>query len=201
MRSVKVADSPLTGDAKAKSRSYPAKRIQNIRVLEENIFNRKDLNQMTNATNTRQLRLLVSGVLQLHGIDNLQCELRIVEAVKKFLAEGNAEPVHTKERILADVAKQLGKSAVVGTVKQAIYDEINKRVGIRPTGNDWEDFITFCSQEHDKGKTISEFLDWWLSDEWQAEHPPSRPQIWRVKWDLAFRAGISQSKDSDDLVV
>lgn len=152
-------------------------------------------------TNTRQLRLLVNGVLALHNIDNLACEMHIVDAIKKFLEEGNAEPVRTKDKILADISRSLGKSAVIGDLKQSIVDEINKRTGLRPTGQDWEDFVLFCVRENEQGKTISKFLDWWMLDEWQAQHPPSRPQIWRVKWDLAFRGNNTAIASPDDVAV
>ena len=144
---------------------------------------------MTESTDTRQLRMLVEGVLQSFGINlNTYPELsfKMTDAIKRFLVDGKAEPARTREKILADIARAMGQSEKIGTQKQIIFDEINRRVGIRATGKDWEGFIDFCITEAKQGKTISKFLDWWQSDEWQRTHPPTRPDGWFVKWDLAF---------------
>jgi hypothetical protein len=140
-------------------------------------------------TDTRQLRLLIEGVLSAHGINDLEypeLSFRMTSAVKKFIDDNNGTPTRTREQILADIERAVGKSFIVGNRKQDIFDEINRRVGIRAVGTDWERFIDFCLVEEKNGKTISKFLDWWLGDTWQAEHPPTRPDGWRVKWDLAF---------------
>jgi hypothetical protein len=144
---------------------------------------------MTQTTDTRQLRLLIDGVLELYGISNVEypeLSFRITSTVKKFIETNNGEPNRTREKILAELADTLQKSLITGNRKQDIFDEIHRRVGIRPVGKDWEEFIDFCLVEEKQGKTIEKFLVWWLDDEWQRTHPPTRPDGWRVKWDLAF---------------
>jgi hypothetical protein len=144
---------------------------------------------MTQTTDTRQLRLLIEGVLSAHGISDLdypELSFRMTTAIKKFIDTNEGTPVHTRESILREIERAIGKSVLAGNRKQTIFDEINRRVGIRPVGKDWEEFIEFCLIEEKQGKTIEKFLDWWLGDTWQRDHPPTRPDGWRVKWDLAF---------------
>jgi hypothetical protein len=133
--------------------------------------------------------MLIEGILQAFEImpnDYPELSFKMTDAIKRFYIEGNAEPARTREKILADIERAIGKSIATGNKKQAIFDEINKRVGIRAVGKDWEGFIEHCIIQEKQGKTIEKFLDWWLADEWQRTHPPTRPDGWFVKWDLAF---------------
>ncbi len=135
---------------------------------------------MTKTTDTRQLRLMVDGILSSHDIDNLQLSIQLCEAFKKFYASDNAR--ETREEILAGLMRGSTKTEEV----ESISTEINKRTGIRPVTPAWIDFINFAWKEAKQGKTITLFLDWWLADEWQRTHPPAKPDTWFVKWDLAF---------------
>lgn len=141
---------------------------------------------MTKPTESRNIRLLIRDILGLYGVDNLELEIKLTEGVKRFLAEGQAEPIRTREKIVEDLRRGIVRGSANFEIKQSIIDEIKRRVGISPVGKEWEDFVEFAFAEHKQGKTITVFLDWWLSDTWQAEHPPSRPTIWQVKWNLAF---------------
>jgi hypothetical protein len=142
---------------------------------------------MTKATDSRQLRLLIGGVLHVYGIDDLALEIKLTEAVKRFLADGDETPVRTREQIVESIRGSIERGATKAEALDAIAAEIHQRVAISPVGIEWEEFIRFCYDKQVKeNQTITQFLDWWLLDEWQREHPPTRPQGWRVKWPQAF---------------
>lgn len=136
-------------------------------------------------TNSRQLRMLMDGVLTHYGIDNLQLSIDLCESVKKFLASDN--PVKAREDILKGVQKTLEQGASMQIRIDEIEAEIRNRVRLNPTGREWEDFLRWVyQQEQKKGEKIERFIDWWVSDEWRMAHPPSGPQSWYVKWPQAF---------------
>jgi hypothetical protein len=142
---------------------------------------------MTRSTDLRQLRLLVSGVLSHYKVDNLEMEIKLCEAVKRFFAD-NGEPAHARERILTDIFGALQAGTAEHERLEVMQGEIERRVHINPTGMMWLDFLKWAIRKEDKeGQKLSVFLDWWLSDEWQATHPPTRPDSWLVKWPQAFQ--------------
>ena len=147
---------------------------------------------MTRTTDTRQLRMMVDGILASHNIDSLALSIQLCEAFKKFYTSDN--PRETREEVLSGLMRGSNKADEL----QAIADEISKRTGLRPTTQPWIDFVAFAWKEAKQGKTISAYLDWWLSDEWQRAHPPAKPDTWYVKWDMAFTSA-APVRDAQDV--
>lgn len=136
-------------------------------------------------TNSRQLRMLMDGVLSHYGIDNLQLSIDLCEAVKKFLASDN--PAKAREVILKGIQKTMEQGTDMRVRIDQIEAEIKNRVRISPVGREWEDFLRWAyQQEQEHDQKIEKFVDWWVSDEWRLAHPPSSPQSWYVKWLQAF---------------
>ena len=141
-------------------------------------------------TDSRQLRMLMDGVLSHYGIDNLQLSIDLCESVKKFIASDN--PAKTRESILKGIQKALEHGAEMQIRIDEIEAEIKNRVRISPVGREWEDFLRWAyRKEQNDGEKIEKFVDWWVSDEWRLAHPPSSPQSWYVKWPQAFPAEIA----------
>jgi len=137
---------------------------------------------MTKQTDSKILRQLVGGILAAYGIDSLELEIKLCEAYKKFY--DSPEPRKTKEEILAGLERGTAKHQEL----QAMADEIKQRVGINPITQPWTEFIAWAwTHNRIRKESLTAFLDWWLADEWQKTHPPSRPDIWYVKWNLAFQ--------------
>lgn len=135
-------------------------------------------------TDSRQLRMLVDGVLSAYGVDDLQLSIDLCEAFKKFGA--SPTPARTREDILAGIKNSLEKGSGEQARLEEIRGEIERRIRIRPTGNAWEDFIKWAYKQEQKGEAVSRFLDWWVSDEWRMSHPPFKPDGWYVQWPQAF---------------
>lgn len=146
-------------------------------VVEEEIFNMK-------TTDTRQLRLMVDGILSAYGIDDLKLTIDLCEAFKKFYA--SPTPVKTREEILKGVENSLIKGGEKQKELDEIRGEIETRIHISPVGRDWEDFIEWAWKKKQSGQEIKKFLDWWVSDEWRLSHPPVNPQRWYIQWNIAF---------------
>lgn len=139
---------------------------------------------MTKTTETRQLRLLLDGVLSAHGVDNLQLSIDLCAAVKEFLS--SETPVHTREQIIARLRGSLERGAGKQEQLQTIAAEIERTARIRPVGPAWADFIEWAWKQEQDGHGIKAFLSWWASDEWRLSHPPARPDAWYVQWPQAF---------------
>lgn len=135
-------------------------------------------------TDSRQLRMLVDGVLSAYGVDDLQLSIDLCEAFKKFGA--SPTPARTREDILAGIRSGMEKGADTQVRLDAIRAEIEKRVRISPVGNAWEDFLKWAYKQEEKGEYITRFLDWWTADEWRLSHPPIQPTGWYVQWPQAF---------------
>lgn len=140
---------------------------------------------MTRSTDTRQLRLLIEGILQAHGINDLRLEIDLFSGIKRLLESDT--PVRTRETTLEGIRKALESGVSKQMELQAIRDEIEDRVKIGPNGSAWEDFISWAwKQKEEKQETITKFLDWWLADDWRKEHPPFKPDNWYIAWPRAF---------------
>lgn len=147
-------------------------------------------------TDSRQLRMLMDGVLDHYGIDNLQLSIDLCESVKKFLVSDS--PAKARESILKSVQKTLEEGAAIQIRIDEIEAEIKNRVRISPVGREWEDFLRWAyRQEQDNGQKIEQFVDWWVSDEWRMAHPVSSPQSWYVKWLQAFPAESAQKLERE----
>lgn len=155
---------------------------------------------MTQSTDSRQLRLLIDGILGVYGIDNLELSIKLCEGVKRI--NDSPTPARTREEIIADLQRRVVTGQKINDQHEAIADEIHRRTFIRPVTQEWQEFIKFAYREQkDHGKTIGAFLDWWMSDEWQAAHPPARPDIWYVKWDQAFKGSTPCARRMPEVVV
>lgn len=139
---------------------------------------------MTQATETRQIRLLIDDILGAYGIDNLEISIKITDGIKRILQ--SSTPAKAREDYLQSIKKSMEAGITMSQKLDEIRGEIHRRIKINPIGEEWEEFLRYAYNQEKEGKTIARFLDWWLSDEWQAGHPPSKPTIWRIKWDLAF---------------
>jgi len=148
---------------------------------------------MTKQTDSKILRQLVDGILSAHGVDDLGLSIRLCEAFKKFY--DSPDPRATKDELL----KGLMRGSTKADELQAIADEIHRRTTTRPVTQPWIDFVAFAWKEAKHGKTITLFLDWWLSDEWQRAHPPAKPDVWYVKWDMAFSSQVTSVRDAQDV--
>lgn len=147
-------------------------------------------------TNSRQLRMLMDGVLSHYGIDNLQLSIDLCESVKKFLA--SETPAKTREDILKGLSDSLEKGVGMQIRLDEMEAEIKNRVRLNPTGREWEDFLRWAyKQEQEKGEKVERFVDWWVADEWRMAHPPSTPHSWYVKWPQAFPLESSKNVQNE----
>jgi hypothetical protein len=85
-------------------------------------------------TDSRQLRMLMDGILAHYGIDNLQLSIDLSSAVKRFLASDS--PARTREDILKGIQKTLEQGAEMQIRIDAIEAEIKNRVRISPVGRE-----------------------------------------------------------------
>jgi hypothetical protein len=137
---------------------------------------------------------MIEGILSAYGIDNFELSLRLTDGIKRMI--GTPTPVRTREEILKGIERALTGGVSKQAELEAISDEINKRCIIRPVTKDWIEFVDWAwRQNKEKGQSITKFIDWWLADEWQRVHPPTKPESWYVKWDRAFTGDTPLTDD------
>jgi hypothetical protein len=152
---------------------------------------------MTKSTDKRQLRLLVEGVLRMYGVDKPEIEFKLSDAVYEFVKDDSGLPVKTREAILERLRKSMNKGQARHEQIEAMATEIEVRAFLRPVSIEWQDFLEWVLDiETPKGNTITKFLDWWVSDQWQLAHPPASPLPWRVKWPQAFANKTAPKTDT-----
>lgn len=139
---------------------------------------------MTKTTDTRQLKLLIEGIIRSHGIDNLELEINVFQGVKRLLESGT--PVRTRESYLSEIREALGANQA----QQTMDEMIEVQFGRFPLNflhfpeEDKDAFRRFLkSQDH----SLEEFLNWWTQDEWRLAHPPHNLGKIMIMWPQAFQ--------------
>lgn len=135
---------------------------------------------MTKTTDSRQVRLLIGGILSKHGIDNLQLEIEIAGAVKRYYDEtkSGGDKANVRERILASMEA----AAARATKTEQVLSRVQKALGFDVSGSRFDQMIEFIIRAEDNdGQTIEQFREWW--DE---QDKFKRPALWKIADRPAF---------------
>lgn len=150
-------------------------------------------------TEKRQLRLVISAILEKHGIDNLALEISIVDAVVSFFEQTKRgiEPVKARGNILDGVLHYLDKQREY----EQMTNRIAKVVKVTPNGGDaWNEVVRFCIAKERQGQTIEQYGEWMHANRYDAPKVAQismRPQIIKDTWIAAF----SEPKEQEDAVI
>ena len=128
---------------------------------------------MTETTDSRQIRLLVNGILLSHGVDDLALESNLASAFKRYFDDRrkSKDKVGIRNKILAD----LKVSEVKGHGREEMQKRVKDAIGINASGNRFEGLIDWLIDEETKGKTIEQFKAWWDN-----ENEYKRPALWKI---------------------
>ena len=130
---------------------------------------------MTETTKTRQIKLLIGGVLKAYDIDNLQLEIDMLSGIQRVLE--SEEPVRTRESYIQKIREALGKNAAQQSEDELIETQLKRlRLNWTPFSESEKDtFRRFLKDDKQTGGVkLNEFVDWWLQDEWRLAHPPQK---------------------------
>ena len=143
---------------------------------------------MTQTTDKRQLRLLISAILESHGIDNMALESKLADAAMTFFDQ-------TKKGL--DAAKVRGNildGMLTYLDKQRQYEQMSNRIAVAikvtPNGGDsWNEVIKFCMKKELEGQTIEKYGEWMIADKYnspKAAQISMRPSVIVDTWIAAF---------------
>jgi len=143
---------------------------------------------MTETTDKRQITMLVKGILSKYGIDNLACEMVLIDSFWQYVTERKAgKPI---AEIRADILRDLE----IGVEKKTKNDEMESRI-FQATGlyvsDKWylDGVIDFLIKHERAGETIETFAERCKADPFTMPkffQIAQKPSLLRDTWGLAF---------------
>lgn len=143
---------------------------------------------MTKTTDTRQIGLLIQGILRKYGIDNLQLEIDLTSAIKIYFEQAykKENKAEMRERILADIGVFAEKVKKNEQMESRIFQATGLYVNDR-----WyrDGVIEFLLEKDSLGETIEKFAETCKSN------PYTMPKFFKIAekpaylkdvWGLAF---------------
>ena len=157
---------------------------------------------MTLATDKREITKLVQIVLSENGVDNLKCELDLVQAFHNYaLARNDGEtPANARKKIV--ISGALGWIGISDEVrekarmKQLIEDTLRLNID----EEEWNDIIIFCLARETNGETIKQYQAWRENDKYNSPKDTQlilKPELIKATWRLAFNKNDAQPKHSE----
>jgi hypothetical protein len=75
-------------------------------------------------------------------------------------------PNNQNKKDMVDGLLEIGQmpGAKKQLVKEYIFEEIKRKLGMNPSGKDAESFINYAASEHKKGHDFARFLSWWIEN-------------------------------------
>lgn len=145
---------------------------------------------MTETTDSRQIRLLISGILSKYEIDNLQLEIDLASAAKRYMDERrkDKDKASVRARILMDMDIATAKASR----NEAMESRIFKATGLYVNERWYKDGImSFLINQDELGKTIEKFAETCKANPYTMPKffkIAERPQLLRDTWGLVFSA-------------
>lgn len=143
---------------------------------------------MTESTTTRQIGLFIKETLKAYGIDNLQLEIDLFCGVKKVMA--SAEPVRTREALIAGLRKTLEIGVLAEDLRINMEARVKLSMGIDIAGRDrYRDMIDFLVKKDGEGQSVELFAEWCRNNPFSAPKPfqiAASPDALMINWPAAF---------------
>lgn len=149
--------------------------------------NRKGIT-MTETTDSRQIRLLVTGILAKYDIDDLLLEIDLSEAFKQYLQarQKSRDKAGIRERIMADMEIAAARQ----TKNEEMESRIFKATGLYVNERWYQDgIIDFLIEKDRQGETIEVFATACKADPYKMPKLfkiAEKPSYLRDVWGLAF---------------
>lgn len=145
---------------------------------------------MTQSTRSRQLMLLIRGILNRHGItDGLDLEMELCQACKSLYDP--PKKGQTPAELRAEIEKALAEGAAVQTRREAAMERAEKalkRIAYNLNGAplyEQERLYKHLTEAEKHGETIEKFVSWAAADPWWHDKISSIQKIIEI-WPRAF---------------
>lgn len=150
---------------------------------------------MTATTAYRQVKLLVEGLLQNNGIDNLKAEVDLINAFYRMLTEGQKD--HAK---LVEIREDALSGYINAAAEQNKLIDMEGRVkacmGITIDGRGrYDKMLKFLIMKDVDGQTVEQYA------RWCKENPYSAPKFFKIAekpdllvttWEMAFQKPVER---------
>lgn len=143
---------------------------------------------MTKTTDSRQIGMLIRGILSKHGIDNLQVEIDLSSAMHRYIHERaqGRDLAHIREEILKDMQAGAGMAEKNTDMENRIFQAMRLYVNDR-----WyrDGVIDFLLEKDRRGQTIEQFAAACNADPFNMPKffkIAERPVYLKETWGLAF---------------
>lgn len=157
---------------------------------------------MTKGTDNRNIKMIVRGILQSNGIDNLKLEIDLVSAWQRYVneREDGMSPAETR----AKIAEEYGALGFMGVsdkalerarMMQLIMDTIG--LDVDENNSDWAAVISHCLEAEKRNETVSAYRDWMNRDPYNSpkKHQIAQsPILIKKTWRSAFETAVEQDR-------
>jgi len=156
---------------------------------------------MTESTKSRNIKLLIEGTLKTYGIDNLKLEIDLFSGVRRILE--SAEPVRTREKILASLQKTLEVGALEEDLRINMESRVKLSMGIDVSGRDrYREMIEFLVKKDAAGQSIEHFAEYCRDNPFNAPKPfqiAEKPHLLQINWPSAFAENVTKESEFQTL--
>ena len=143
---------------------------------------------MTATTDSRQIGMIVRGILSKHNLDNLQLEIDLTESFKRYM-DGKKQG-----RDIAKIREEILLSLEIGALKENAKINMEARVklslGIEVSGRSrYNDMIRFLLKKDAEGQSVELFAEWCRNNPFNAPKffkIAEMPDLLMVNWPAAF---------------
>jgi hypothetical protein len=144
---------------------------------------------MTKSTDTKNITVIVKGILKSNGVDNLKLEIDLISAWMRYLFE--REEGNTPAETRAKIADALGFFGDAHTDRARMMQLIMDTLGVEVDDamTEWKTVISFCLDAEKKNQTISAYRAWMNNDPFNSpkKHQIAQsPLIIKKTWASAF---------------
>jgi hypothetical protein len=140
-------------------------------------------------TISRQISLLVKGILDKYKIDDLQLEIDLVASFQRMFTEGGKDP-EKLSRIREDVLSSMLQGAAAENELAKMEGRVKRAMKISCDGRSrYSDMLRFLVKKDVEGQTVEQYAKWCESNPFNAPkffQIADRPDRLMETWEMAF---------------
>lgn len=146
---------------------------------------------MATGTDSRNIKIIIQGIMQSNGIDNLKVEMEIFGAWMRYMNEREVglTPAQVREKITKEyngigISSENQKRAAL---KERMETALS--LSVDEGSKNWEAVLNHCLKQEEKGETIEKFCEWCKTDPYNSpkKHQIAQnPLLIKVIWRSAF---------------
>jgi len=118
---------------------------------------------MTKGTDSRNIKMIIQGIMNKHNIDNLSLEMDLFSAWMRYVNERDEGETPAEAR--SKIAKEYGILGFVGMSdavreKARMLEILEGALHLTIDAEEWNDVILFCIRKEAEGQTVVRYQEW-----------------------------------------